>query len=1102
MQREPLIRVLRVFSVFALFLVSTQAAATTWSRTFGGTASEQAHAVANTADGGYIVAGETSSFGAGGIDAWLIKLDGGGNLQWEQTYGGTGTDRARSVRELAGGGYVFAGETTSFGAGLNDMWVVVVDPAGNVVWENTYGSATGNEIAYSVREKPAGGYVVTGHTDVMMGSTVPPDVLVLDLNGAGGVIWQNVYGGMNDVQSEARAAALFDDNSDGIEDDGVIVAGLRLANLATHPDFWVVKVHAGGVVLWERFFDSGLSLVNGDMAYAVQQTSDDGFIVSGETPSNNADFWVIKLDALGNVQWQTSHGSASGDASFGVQETSDGGYIAAGFTTVNGNDAFLIKLDSMGVLQWQRAYGGNQTDQARAIEEAADNGFIVAGFTDSFGAGGRDLWVYKTDVNGDLDPACPLTTHTNFMLTSTALGTGNTTALFSAAGAATAATTAATGGSSPTLNTQCAGITPANTRATQAAIGDHEQECALAVDPGNVNNQTIVYMDDPAVVTTVRFPSLGVSFTNDGGVTWFDRQIRFGCDGLDDDSDGLFDEEVFCDGLDDDGDTLADEDLCCNLLHIDPSIAADSSGNLYSAFIAYEPAATSFQGSAYVVAAQSADGGNSWTTYPPLDQTVFTPPSPPNPLVDFLDKSWITVDNDPGSPRSGTAYVAWQRDDSVTGTNSNVWVSSLAPGATTWSGPVRANDPAQLCADAPYPVAGLAGDLWLIWRHSTTVCGGPGQFWIDLSTDGGMTWTTPDIAGRGYTPIPQALYRHFFRTSDFPFLTVDPTNPNTLFVVYAEDPPGPDQADVMFTMSTNGGATWLPIPAPVRVNKDPTLQPQYFPVVRAKQNMFGWTLVDVLWADERNTFGCDGIDDDGDLAVDEELANNVDDDSDGLIDEDLCDIRIDIYFARSVDTATGAPTFGPGIPVTLNSFGPPGNPPNFLGDYIDLATAGSDDYAAWADTRGGDNDIYWDRIVDLDSDSDGFPDYPDCNPSSAGVFAVPGLVQNLQVSPVAAGTNVTVSWMSQDPSAGTATVYDIVTGLISQLRVDGNYSRASCLTDNHPDTPYTDTRTPPPAGDAYYYLMRAHNSCGVGSFGSTSPVNYRSSLDSTTPCPF
>jgi hypothetical protein len=339
-------------------------------------------------------------------------------------------------------------------------------------------------------------------------------------------------------------------------------------------------------------------------------------------------------------------------------------------------------------------------------------------------------------------------------------------------------------------------------------------------------------------------------------------------------------------------------------------------------------------------------------------------------------------------------------------------------------------------------VAGLGGDLWLIWRHSTTVCGGPGQFWVDKSTDGGLNWTTPDIAGRGYTPIPQAMYMHFFRTSDFPFLEVDPTNPNTLFVVYAEDPAGPDQADVMFTMSTNGGTTWLPIPAPVRVNQDATLQPQYWPVVRAKQNSAGWTLVDVLWADERNTFGCDGIDNDGDFLIDEELANGADDDGDGLIDEDLCDIQIDIYFARSVDTATGSPTFGPNIRVTPRSFRPPGNPPNFLGDYIDLGTAGADDYAVWADTRGGDNDIYWDRIGDIDSDSDGMLDYPDCNPSSPAVFATPGLVQGVQISPVPASTNVTVAWTSQDPSAGTGTVYDIVTGWISQLRADARTTRA------------------------------------------------------------
>ena len=129
-------------------------------------------------------------------------------------------------------------------------------------------------------------------------------------------------------------------------------------------------------------------------------------------------------------------------------------------------------------------------------------------------------------------------------------------------------------------------------------------------------------------------------------------------------------------------------------------------------------------------------------------------------------------------------------------------------------------------------------------------------------------------------------------------------------------------------------------------------------------------------------------------------------------------------------------------------------------------------------------------------------DDTDCNPSSSTVIAKPGLVQGMKVSPIMASTNVSVSWTSQDPTAGSETVYDGVTGLLSQLRQDGNYTRASCLVNNHPDTPYTDTRTLPSAGDGYYYLFRGHNTCGVGSFNPKGPSDPRAALDSATPCPF
>ena len=152
------------------------------------------------------------------------------------------------------------------------------------------------------------------------------------------------------------------------------------------------------------------------------------------------------------------------------------------------------------------------TDQARAIQQTADGGFVVAGFADSFGVGARDLWVFKTDSNGDLDSACNLVTTTSFMLTSTNLGVGMATAQFAPASAGVSVTMATAQNSILSRLTQCVGPSQLNTRVTQAAVGDHEQECAIAIDPTNSNNQVVAYMDDPAVTATVRFPSVGASY--------------------------------------------------------------------------------------------------------------------------------------------------------------------------------------------------------------------------------------------------------------------------------------------------------------------------------------------------------------------------------------------------------------------------------------------------------------------------------------------------------------------------------------------------------------------------------------------------------------
>ena len=132
-----------------------------WQKTYGGPRWDRAWSVQQTSDGGYIVAGFTQSFGAGGQDFWVLKLDASGNVEWQKTYGGPADDRALWVVEADDGGYAVVGTTASFGAGYSDIWLLKLDASGNVEWEKTYGGRLIDGAA-SVRQTSDGGYVVAG----------------------------------------------------------------------------------------------------------------------------------------------------------------------------------------------------------------------------------------------------------------------------------------------------------------------------------------------------------------------------------------------------------------------------------------------------------------------------------------------------------------------------------------------------------------------------------------------------------------------------------------------------------------------------------------------------------------------------------------------------------------------------------------------------------------------------------------------------------------------------------------------------------------------------------------------------------------------------
>jgi hypothetical protein len=363
--------------------------ATYFAKTYGGTDWDWARSVQQTSDGGYIVAGGTYSFGAGSADIILIKTDANGNIQWAKTYGGTYSDYAYSVQQTSDGGYIVAGLTDSFGAGYEDIFLIKTDASGNLQWAKTYGG-TYWDVAYSVQQTSDGGYIVAGYTGSFGAGY--EDIFLIKTDANGNIIWARTYGGTY----EDRAYSV-QQTSDG----GYIVAGYTAAGWH---EVLLIKTDANGNIIWAKTYGG----TSWDEAFSVQQTSDGGYIVAGYTGSFGAGYsnvFLVKTDAYGNIMWAKTYGVTDLDWAFSVQQTSDGRYIVAGITYsfgVDSGDIFLIKTYANGNVQWAKTYGGTGDEWAYSVQQTSDGGYIVAGYTGSFGAGWYDIFLMKTDANGNI----------------------------------------------------------------------------------------------------------------------------------------------------------------------------------------------------------------------------------------------------------------------------------------------------------------------------------------------------------------------------------------------------------------------------------------------------------------------------------------------------------------------------------------------------------------------------------------------------------------------------------------------------------------------------------------------------------------------------
>ena len=303
-----------------------------------------------------------------------------------KTFGGENEDVGYSVQQTTDGGYIIVGYTNSYGSGSYDVLLLKTDSDGNELWMQTYGEGYDDK-GYSI-ETVDDGFVIAGYTYSFNSNSY--DMLLIKTNMFGDVLWSRTYGGTGTDKGYSVQKTF--------NPDGFIVTGYSEAE-STGFDMFLVKTDPEGNQEWSKTYGStGI-----DKGYSVQQTSDGGFILSGVTTGEfGFDVRVIKTYPNGDVDWNKVFGNTLNDIGFSVDQTDDG-FIVVGYTEIFGSgdeDILLLKINNDGNQGWERTFGGNGIDHGYTVN-MIDGGFMIIGFTESFGAGNKDVWLIKTNTNGN-----------------------------------------------------------------------------------------------------------------------------------------------------------------------------------------------------------------------------------------------------------------------------------------------------------------------------------------------------------------------------------------------------------------------------------------------------------------------------------------------------------------------------------------------------------------------------------------------------------------------------------------------------------------------------------------------------------------------------
>ncbi len=335
-----------------------------WEATFGGSGTDVGSSGVETSDGGFAIVGTTSSFGAGGNDAYVIKVDGDGEEVWTQTYGTSTNEWAYGIIGTDDGGIAIIGAQSDVGG--FSLWVVRIGSDGTELWSYSYGNGT-SDVGFGLLQTGDGGFLITGYKGVGVGDT---DVYLIKVDGDGIEEWQTTF--------DQASGHDWGKNIIGTTDGNVVISGWSIDALGSRR-VYLIKADMDGGLIWEGTYGG----VGDTYGYGVVETPDGGFIVSGHTTVSGAgswDFYAVRTDSTGGMVWESTYGGTDEDRAFHVLRV-DGGYVLGGFSSSFGGTSgvYIVGIDGDGNAIWEGSYLGDGNIEGGIPVLTSDGCYLFVG---------------------------------------------------------------------------------------------------------------------------------------------------------------------------------------------------------------------------------------------------------------------------------------------------------------------------------------------------------------------------------------------------------------------------------------------------------------------------------------------------------------------------------------------------------------------------------------------------------------------------------------------------------------------------------------------------------------------------------------------------